>query len=316
MDLAQKLKELRRKANLSQTEFAEKIGISRSTVQRWERNDSTPSMDEMSKIAGILGTSVTNLIAETDNSTVGISSPSVNNASPIHRKFVERLKTLMEKLNLSRNDLAKAVNVPLEEIAKWESNAVSPDINSVKSIAKILGCSAAYLIGEIDDPRPLDEVFGGIVSLVNPDDILEVPLLSMETVACCGAGNGLCGADFYSTEKFGIMKTFIKEYDDLRKPFAMHTEGNSMEGAGIPEGAIVAVNPAETVRTGDIALVCYNDKWAIRSLVFHKNGNIELRATNTNFPPVVVDKEITNDPSWFRIIGKVIQVTINLKPTI
>lgn len=50
MDLGDRLKEIRRKCLLSQSEFAEELGISFSTVNRWENNKSTPNYQTLKKI--------------------------------------------------------------------------------------------------------------------------------------------------------------------------------------------------------------------------------------------------------------------------
>ena len=43
LDLAQRLLELRQQHSLTQEEFAQKIGVTRQAVSRWEMGISTPS---------------------------------------------------------------------------------------------------------------------------------------------------------------------------------------------------------------------------------------------------------------------------------
>ena len=50
MDLCDSIKEIRRKCLLNQTEFAEAIGVSFSTVNRWENNKSVPNYQALKKI--------------------------------------------------------------------------------------------------------------------------------------------------------------------------------------------------------------------------------------------------------------------------
>ena len=57
-----KLQELRIKMGLSQQEFAKKLGVSSTTLYRYENGINEPSIDTLIKMADIFGTSVDNLI--------------------------------------------------------------------------------------------------------------------------------------------------------------------------------------------------------------------------------------------------------------
>lgn len=46
---------LRRKANLNQEELAEKLGVTRQTVSRWENKHGNPTVDGYKAIAKVLG---------------------------------------------------------------------------------------------------------------------------------------------------------------------------------------------------------------------------------------------------------------------
>lgn len=56
--LAKRLKEARLRAGLSQTELAERIGVSRGAVGQWETGDSNPSNANMRSAADVLGVNV------------------------------------------------------------------------------------------------------------------------------------------------------------------------------------------------------------------------------------------------------------------
>ena len=59
---ANKLYELRRKANLSQEELADKIGVSRQAVSKWERAESSPDTDNLIALAQIYGVTLDELL--------------------------------------------------------------------------------------------------------------------------------------------------------------------------------------------------------------------------------------------------------------
>ena len=58
MTLREKLIVLRDRAGLSQMELAERLGVSRQAVSRWESGDTTPTMDKLKTLARIYGVSL------------------------------------------------------------------------------------------------------------------------------------------------------------------------------------------------------------------------------------------------------------------
>ena len=59
---ANRLLDYRKKNNLSQEELAEKIGVSRQAVSKWERAEASPDTDNLIKLAEIYGVSLDELI--------------------------------------------------------------------------------------------------------------------------------------------------------------------------------------------------------------------------------------------------------------
>ena len=51
MTLGEKIKKLRRDFNITQEEFAEKVGVSRQTVTKWEGDIGLPDADNLKNIA-------------------------------------------------------------------------------------------------------------------------------------------------------------------------------------------------------------------------------------------------------------------------
>ena len=57
-ECANRLAELRRAHNLSQEELAERLGVSRQAVSKWERAESSPDTDNLIALARLYGTSL------------------------------------------------------------------------------------------------------------------------------------------------------------------------------------------------------------------------------------------------------------------
>ena len=61
---ANKLYELRKKSGLSQEELAEKIGVSRQAVSKWERAETSPDTDNLIALANLYNVSLDELIGK------------------------------------------------------------------------------------------------------------------------------------------------------------------------------------------------------------------------------------------------------------
>ena len=62
LETANRLYELRKKHNLSQEELAEKLGVSRQAVSKWERSEASPDTDNIIALAKIYGLTLDELI--------------------------------------------------------------------------------------------------------------------------------------------------------------------------------------------------------------------------------------------------------------
>lgn len=68
MNIGARMAELRKQKDLSQTDFAKAIGVSREMIGRYERDEVMPSIEEAKKIADALGVSLDYLAGEGLNS--------------------------------------------------------------------------------------------------------------------------------------------------------------------------------------------------------------------------------------------------------
>jgi len=59
---AKKIQELRLKRNLSQGDLADKLGVSRQAISKWEREEGLPDLYNIKKLAEIFKVSVDELI--------------------------------------------------------------------------------------------------------------------------------------------------------------------------------------------------------------------------------------------------------------
>ena len=79
MNFNNKIKRLRQEKNWSQDKLAQKIGVTRILIGKYERGQTVPSADTLQKLAEIFGVSIDYLLSdETKNlATVGIKDQSL-----------------------------------------------------------------------------------------------------------------------------------------------------------------------------------------------------------------------------------------------
>jgi transcriptional regulator with XRE-family HTH domain len=68
MEVKVKLKELRKKMGLNQTQFADKAGFSRSTISEYENGTRKMTLDAIQRLAATTNTNVSDWIDEKENS--------------------------------------------------------------------------------------------------------------------------------------------------------------------------------------------------------------------------------------------------------
>lgn len=69
--------------------------------------------------------------------------------------FAKKMIELRKQNGLSQQDLADRLGVSRQAISRWETGAVQPLADSVKSLAQVFQVSTDYLLNDdLDDPTP------------------------------------------------------------------------------------------------------------------------------------------------------------------
>ncbi len=69
------LVQLRKLKNLTQEDIADKVGVSRQTVAKWESGESVPDIEKSQLLADALGTSLDDLVNFESKNNMGLSVP-------------------------------------------------------------------------------------------------------------------------------------------------------------------------------------------------------------------------------------------------
>ncbi|EHQ90966.1 helix-turn-helix domain-containing protein [Desulfosporosinus youngiae] len=139
--LGKRLQQLRNKFGLTQEELAKILCMSRSTYAQYEVDRRKPDYDTLQRIADYFKVSTDFLLGRTEHSVIEESY------------FPSRLRMIRELNDISLEQLAESLNLPLTEISQFETGEKNPDPSTLKALAESLTCSVDFLLGRITEPR-------------------------------------------------------------------------------------------------------------------------------------------------------------------
>jgi transcriptional regulator with XRE-family HTH domain len=264
----------------------------------------------------------------------------------VRRFRTDRLRSLRKKFKLSQSELGNLIDSSLSTVSRWEIGERTPGGEDLTKIAKTLGTTSAYLLGETDDPNPplsagIKEGPGTTVDAADnksavrgfngrgpapekilagrglvewlrsrgkyvSDNTIDLPVLSPELTACCGRGISILDCTSEPDETIAFERKGVGTVDDLNPPYVVHSDGHSMEGYKIHQGAKCVVNPIEEVSSGDIAFVKFGDDVMIKKVYWRRDG-AELKSSDGE--TIIVSNE-DFECGWAQILGRVMAATV------
>ena len=91
MELGKQIYELRKKANLSQEQLAEKVGVSRQTISKWELGETAPDIKQAQALSQVFSVSLDEL---TGNDTKEVIYKKVSNTEKLAGLIIKVIKIL------------------------------------------------------------------------------------------------------------------------------------------------------------------------------------------------------------------------------
>ncbi|MCL1880826.1 MAG: helix-turn-helix domain-containing protein [Oscillospiraceae bacterium] len=97
--LSDKIRKLRTQKNLTQSQVAKRLGITKNAVNSWENSASSPTLKNIAELAWILGVSTDYLLGVERRVTLDISD-----LDELQCEAMLGLKSNFEKMNLKNNE--------------------------------------------------------------------------------------------------------------------------------------------------------------------------------------------------------------------
>lgn len=189
------------------------------------------------------------------------------------------IRELRKQKGLSQNELASLCNVHQTAVSQWENGRTSPDNDSLRILAGVLGVSVGALIGGEDIGGTVLVPVLGYVRAGIPMEAVE-DILDYEEISADMASRG--------------------EY------FGLKIKGDSMFPL-FQAGDTVIVRRQPDAESGEIAVVLVNGNDATVKKLIKKDTSILLVSENSAYEPMMFSKsEIESLP--VTIIGKVVEL--------
>jgi transcriptional regulator with XRE-family HTH domain len=104
MAFGEKLRALRMKAGLSQEKFAEKIGVTKRTIIKYEAGQTVPPVESLTQISMFFSVSIDELVSEQDEFVAQVYADGGNRDAKYATSLVDEVSGLFAGGRLSEDD--------------------------------------------------------------------------------------------------------------------------------------------------------------------------------------------------------------------
>lgn len=258
---------LRKKQNLTQTEFSKLLNVSQAAVGNWELGKREPDLETLSRIADYFHVSVDYLLGR-DSSQESRPPRSVG----------QNLKHYRELAGLRTVQAAQLAGVTGKRWLDWEQEKALPTDEELASAASALNVSVSDLRAE-----PEDDIVPGLL----PVKKKKIPVL----------GEIACGKPIFADEQ---REVWVSVSEELVCDYALIAKGDSMLPR-IRDGDLVFIREMPVVENGKIAAVLIDDEATLKRVFFEpEKHKLMLVPDNPAYQPFMY---VGEELETVRILG-------------
>lgn len=146
MDTSARIRYLRKKNELTLEQVAEKVGVRKSTVQKWESGAiDNMRRDKIAKLAVALYTTPAYLMCWSDDESITLIESGISSAGAI--RYFPHLKEEREKRNITTATVALSLGIREEDYVRIESGSHLPTVDILYKLSVFFCCSVEYMLG-------------------------------------------------------------------------------------------------------------------------------------------------------------------------
>ena len=191
------------------------------------------------------------------------------------------IRELRKQKGLSVPKLAAQIALSQSYLYDLEHDRRVPSVPILQRLAEFFGVTTDELMFATNKKAPAETMPGEgekTRRIISMEDWIKVPIVSREWTACCGTG--ISAADITNWDEGFVLidRTKLYRFDDKRMPFAVHCEGDCMESAGIKDGDLAIINPAEDPQQGAVVLASVAGSLSLKRFYSTPSGDVILRS--------------------------------------
>ncbi len=307
-------KKLRKEKQLTQSELATALGISRSAISMYENGEREPDLETLEAIADYFNIDMNQLTGQEKY----LSKDSI----------AYRIQTIMTYQHVSLDELASRLDVDKDSLCDFIYKTPDSDFHDdprlqgiadaleVKNTDAFWGYNMftsdsfenyiSFLFYKIDKNLPLTpkennvilDYLHGVYDDVDDsfaDNIIPLP----KTKKIPLLGTIACGEPILATEN---IDKYIEMPESVGGTFALTCKGDSMINARIFDGDIVYIREQPDVENGEIAAVLIDEEATLKR-VYKYPSKVVLRPENPMYDDITYANEEMNQ---IRILGKAV----------
>lgn len=160
-----RIKQLRKKTELTQEALGKKLGVIKQTVSSWENGISEPNSEVLSNMASIFGVSIDYLLGNNMQNSHGQKiNPMDKGRNPLEEHyfffffdeenllrdiFANRIKSAIANIGLSEDDFINQIPIGAEKATSFLECRGEPTADDLIELSQFLNTSIDYLLGQI-----------------------------------------------------------------------------------------------------------------------------------------------------------------------
>lgn len=154
MSLAERVRGLRKRIGWTQKKLADKINVSPQVISNWEREYTTPDVDDIKRLAEVLGTSVDYLLGHAPHTDRGFLFVFPSDSEMEMFTLGQRLRYERAKRGWTIEFVAYELGLKGQTTySNWEHDSRRPDPEMLARLADLYEVTTDWLIKGEPDPR-------------------------------------------------------------------------------------------------------------------------------------------------------------------
>lgn len=270
MEMRNWIRSARKKADLTQEQLGEKLGVTKGNVSAWENGRHEPSYAQIQEI------SVVTKYPMPD------SQPGISAATPLDAKDVAvRVQEMLTETGMDAAAFAAKVAIPLERVESWlKGSAIS--VEDAVAIQNAFGYNSAWVLARVGEKK---------AAIQHNDEYRPKALGKRKALAVKGMAqlgdNGFWAALEYPV---GHGDGYIDWPTADPNAYAIECSGDSMRPR-IKHGEFVIIEPNHPFQPGDEVLVASKDgRVMVKELAYKAAGRYHLLSVNEAHGKVTLEE--------------------------